>query len=187
MTALLHSLDPHTLPERNFARYLARRTLGLWVVPGCVGVHLVPDDDRIVPGGSLSTDGLFGYRWTGRIPCAMPSAVPAASISFARSRGKYLALKQGPAWDVGAAPGTTYTCPMHPEVIQDHPGDCPKCGMALEPMMVSADEGPDPELINMTRRFWIGVVLTVPILVLTMGSHVPGLGLGRLVPPLLSQ
>ena len=55
-----------------------------------------------------------------------------------------------------AKPGATYTCPMHPEVVQDHPGACPKCGMALEPMAQSLDDGPDPELVDMQRRLWIG-------------------------------
>ena len=70
--------------------------------------------------------------------------------------------------------GTLYTCPMDPEIIQDVPGDCPICGMALESMMPSADAGPNPELVDFTRRFWVGAALTVPILVLTMG---PLLGL----------
>src|SRR5262249_31774392 len=58
----------------------------------------------------------------------------------------------------GAAPATKlqYTCPMHPEVISDHPGTCPKCGMALEPKTVTAEEGPNPEYIDMRRRFWVG-------------------------------
>ncbi len=77
-----------------------------------------------------------------------------------------------------APAGTQYTCPMHPEIIRDAPGDCPKCGMALEPMGVpSGDEGPNPELVDFRRRFLIGAVLTVPLLVLTMG---PFLGLGFL-------
>lgn len=72
--------------------------------------------------------------------------------------------------------GGKYTCPMHPEIIQDGPGQCPKCGMALEPMGVLAtDEGPNPEFVEFKRRFWIGAVLTVPLLVLTMG---PLIGLG---------
>ena len=72
--------------------------------------------------------------------------------------------------------GTKYTCPMHPEIVRDIPGDCPKCGMALEPMGVPAPEdGPNPELVDFKRRFFIGAVLTVPLLVLTMG---PLLGLG---------
>ena len=77
------------------------------------------------------------------------------------------------------AQGAKYTCPMHPEIVRDAPGDCPKCGMALEPMGVpAADEGPNPELIDFKRRFWVGAVLTVPLLVLTMGPFV-GLGFVR--------
>lgn len=63
-----------------------------------------------------------------------------------------------------------YICPMDPEIVRDRPGNCPKCGMALEPRIVSAEEGPNPELIDMRRRFWIGLVLTVPLLVLHMSS-----------------
>jgi P-type Cu+ transporter len=75
-----------------------------------------------------------------------------------------------------APPGTVYTCPMHPEIEQVGPGTCPKCGMALEPMGIpTGDEGPNPELVDFKRRFWIGIVLTVPLLFLTMGPYV-GLG-----------
>ena len=73
-----------------------------------------------------------------------------------------------------APAGTIYTCPMHPEVQQTGPGSCPKCGMALEPMMPSLDEGDDGELIAMTRRFWLLVVLTVPVFALAMGPHLFG-------------
>ncbi len=72
--------------------------------------------------------------------------------------------------------GTQFTCPMDPEIIRDEPGDCPICGMALEPMGVPlGDQGPNPELIDFTRRFWVGAVLTLPVLLLAMG---PMLGLG---------
>ncbi len=67
-------------------------------------------------------------------------------------------------------PGTKYTCPMHPEVVSDHPGSCPKCGMALEPLTVTAEEIANPELRDMSRRFWVGVALTIPLLVIAMGS-----------------
>ena len=67
--------------------------------------------------------------------------------------------------------GTIYTCPMHPEVRQVGPGSCPICGMALEPELVSADTGPNPELVDMTRRFWIGLVLSLPVVALEMGGH----------------
>ncbi|MCK9915959.1 heavy metal translocating P-type ATPase [Microbacteriaceae bacterium K1510] len=70
--------------------------------------------------------------------------------------------------------GAIYTCPMHPEIRQQGPGSCPICGMALEPEMPSADTGPNPELVDMTRRFWIGLVLTVPVFVLEMGAHLVG-------------
>ncbi|MBN9506642.1 MAG: heavy metal translocating P-type ATPase [Sphingopyxis granuli] len=70
-----------------------------------------------------------------------------------------------------AAAGTIWTCPMHPEVRQDHPGACPICGMALEPAQVTADAGPSPELIDMTRRFWIGLALAIPVFALEMGGH----------------
>jgi len=69
--------------------------------------------------------------------------------------------------------GTVYTCPMHPEIEQVGPGDCPICGMALEPKSPSLeDEGPNPELVDFTRRFWVGAVLTVPALVIVMGPMV---------------
>ncbi|WP_283206032.1 heavy metal translocating P-type ATPase, partial [Methylobacterium isbiliense] len=71
--------------------------------------------------------------------------------------------------------GTIYTCPMHPEVRQVGPGSCPICGMALEPLLVSADTGPSTELVDMTRRFWIGLVLTLPVFALEMGGHLTGL------------
>ncbi|MEE2951688.1 MAG: heavy metal translocating P-type ATPase [Pseudomonadota bacterium] len=69
-----------------------------------------------------------------------------------------------------APAGTQYTCPMHPEIVQDHPGDCPKCGMALEPMGVpTGAEGPNPELVDFTHRLWVSVACAVPLLILTMG------------------
>jgi len=73
---------------------------------------------------------------------------------------------------VDAPPGTIWTCPMHPEVRQDHPGACPICGMALEPAEVGLDDAPSPELIDMTRRFKVGMILAIPVFVLEMGGHI---------------
>lgn len=73
--------------------------------------------------------------------------------------------------------GTIFTCPMHPEIRQEGPGSCPICGMALEPETVSLDDGPNAELVDFTRRFWIGLVLTLPVFVLEMGQHLFGLHL----------
>jgi P-type Cu+ transporter len=75
-----------------------------------------------------------------------------------------------------------YTCPMHPQVRQNGPGNCPICGMALEPVTVSADEGPDPELVDMMRRFRVGLVLTLPLLAFVMGDMLPGQPLRHLIP-----
>ena len=65
---------------------------------------------------------------------------------------------------------TIWTCPMHPQIRRSGPGNCPICGMALEPLAPSAEEGPNPELIDMTRRFWVALAITVPLLVLAMGE-----------------
>ena len=80
-------------------------------------------------------------------------------------------------------PGAIYTCPMHPQIRRQGPGSCPICGMALEPLVVTAEGRPNHELADMTRRFWIALPLTLPVFVLEMGSHVPGLWLHERVSP----
>ena len=81
----------------------------------------------------------------------------------------YLAPEKAPPVPVPA--GAIYTCPMHPEIRREGPDSCPICGMALEPEIATADTGPNPELIDMTRRFWIGLALTLPVFALEMGGH----------------
>jgi Cu+-exporting ATPase len=76
-----------------------------------------------------------------------------------------------------------YTCPMHPQIRQKGPGSCPICGMALEPLVAAGDEGPDPELVDMTRRFWISLVLTLPLLVGVMADMLPSAPLRHVIPP----
>lgn len=80
-----------------------------------------------------------------------------------------------------------YTCPMHPEIEESQPGDCPKCGMALEPKELSAEEEDDGELRDMTRRFWIGLTLTLPVFVIAMGGMIPGDPIGRVLPASLAK
>ncbi len=70
---------------------------------------------------------------------------------------------------------TEWTCPMHPEIVKDAPGNCPICGMALEPKTVSLEAEKNPELVDMTRRFWIGLVLSLPLVIIEMGKHIPGI------------
>jgi P-type Cu+ transporter len=90
-------------------------------------------------------------------------------------------------WDRRATPDdrTIYTCPMHPEIEQPGPGDCPICGMALEPKTVSIEEGPSAEYLDMRRRFWISAVLAAPLLIWVMGDHL--LGLGHTIPRQLAH
>ena len=100
---------------------------------------------------------------------------------FAADPQKYLGNRE-------AAPvveGAIYTCPMHPEIRQQGPGSCPICGMALEPEIASADDKPNEELIDMTRRFWIGLVLSLPVFALEMGAHI--FGAHNWIDPKLSQ
>jgi len=82
-----------------------------------------------------------------------------------------------------AAAGTQYTCPMHPEIVRDSPGSCPICGMALEPMVPTAAEESNPELVEMTRRFWVCAILTAPLFLIAMADMIPGHPLGRLISP----
>ncbi|HEY6281480.1 MAG TPA: heavy metal translocating P-type ATPase [Burkholderiales bacterium] len=91
---------------------------------------------------------------------------------FAANPQRYVETKPVPAIQ---PEGAIYTCPMHPLIRQNGPGNCPICGMALEPVLASAEEQHNPELADMTRRFWIGLVLTIPVLALTMLEHVPSL------------
>ncbi len=103
---------------------------------------------------------------------------------FAADPGKYLTGSPPP--EPEARPDAVYTCPMHPDIRQIGPGSCPECGMALEPVTVSAEPQINHELLDMTRRLWIAAALSVPVAVLEMGGHIPALGLHRIVPPHIS-
>lgn len=92
---------------------------------------------------------------------------------FEQDPDKYLNGEPQPEQPV--VPGAIYTCPMHPEIRQEGPGDCPICGMGLEPEQVSLDDGPSEELSDMTRRFWIGLVFALPVFLMEMGGHLVNL------------
>ncbi len=94
-------------------------------------------------------------------------------VKFTAAPEKYLSKKSDAIETpmMAAVAGATYTCPMHPEIVQDHPGTCPKCGMALEPMMPSAEDEKNPELEDFSRRFWWTLPLSIVVLVLAMVGH----------------
>ncbi|BCP53508.1 copper-translocating P-type ATPase [Kaistia sp. 32K] len=95
---------------------------------------------------------------------------------FQAAPDQYAAHDAAPAPASDAPEGTIFTCPMHPEIRQVGPGNCPICGMALEPLIATGDEGPSEELRDMTRRFWIGLALAVPVFLLEMGGHLVDIG-----------
>ena len=100
---------------------------------------------------------------------------PKCLVKFTGDPDKYLKPQPTEALPMPAPPGTIFTCPMHPEVRQVGPGSCPLCGMALEPAEVTLGQGPNEELLDMTRRLWIGGALAVPVVALDMGGHLLGL------------
>ncbi|TAJ91335.1 MAG: heavy metal translocating P-type ATPase [Reyranella sp.] len=99
---------------------------------------------------------------------------PKCLQKFTAEPARYLKAEEAPPAPP-VAPGTIFTCPMHPEIRQVGPGSCPICGMALEPAEISLDDGPNVELVDMTRRLWIGGALSVPLVALDMGGHLLGL------------
>ena len=100
---------------------------------------------------------------------------------FEQDPEKYLGDKEDAA-PAGPA-DAVYTCPMHPEIEQVGPGACPKCGMALEPKSPTLTEGEDPELKDMSRRFWVSLVFTVPLFLYAMSDMVPGVNVAAIIPP----
>ena len=156
-------------PQAVLAKAAARDGAGSC----CAGGTTVP---REVRSDAVAASGMYICPMCPGVESEGPAACPKCGMALE------------PAAPALARPRIRYTCSMHPEVVRDEPGECPKCGMALEPITASAEEK-NPELIDMTRRFWTGAALTAPILVLTMGHYVPGLRplLERLVPDGLTQ
>jgi Cu+-exporting ATPase len=132
---------------------------------------------KVIPAKASGCHDYDGhtYYFCGRSCLERFKADPAKYVSQARPASRSAAE---PAADRPAERGVAYTCPMHPEIVRDKPGACPICGMALEPRTVTLDEGPNPELIDMTRRFRIAAILAAPVVLLAMGDMVAGPGLG---------
>ncbi len=121
---------------------------------------------------------------TGKYVCPMHPEVVSDEPGDCPKCG--MALERNPAWVAPTAGQTIYTCPMHPEIEQDHPGDCPKCGMDLEPKTVAAESEDDGEIRSLSRKFWIGLVLTIPVLAIAMGGWL-GINVEAIVPKSISK
>lgn len=131
---------------------------------------------EVAGGGSAS-------RSTGTYTCPMHPEVVSDQPGDCPKCG--MALE--PRTPKAAASKTIYTCPMHPEIERDHPGDCPKCGMALEPRTATAGAEDDGETRVLSRKFWIGLALTVPVLFIAMSHWIPGLDLEAIIPGNVSK
>src|SRR5262245_12044096 len=142
------------------------------------------------PNRATATDPVCGMRIDAQQPKGGTHAYGGQTWGFCnpRCRDKFIAdperyLRAEPAppahphSGAPAHPATgpvEYTCPMHPEIVRDAPGACPICGMALEPRTVTGDDQPNPELVDMTRRFWLSLVPTLPVFALSMSEMLPG-------------
>ena len=130
------------------------------------------------PVCGMTVDPTTAQHTTGHAGSKYYFCSAGCQAKFIADPSKYLGPKPAtPAKEVAA--GTIYICPMHPQIRRDGPGFCPICGMALEPLVAGGEAGPNPELADMTRRFWIGFVLALPVLILGMFGEM--LGLNRVI------
>jgi Cu+-exporting ATPase len=143
--------------------------------------HAHHDDHSVAEDRKIAVDPVCGMKVDPEAT-AHHATFQGAAFHFcsAGCRAKFEAEPERYASKTAAPPapvaaGAIYTCPMHPQIRQVGPGACPICGMALEPLTVTADSGPNPELADMSRRFWVGLVLAAPVFVLEMGGHLGGM------------
>jgi Cu+-exporting ATPase len=126
-----------------------------------------------IPKADKANDGTYICPMDSDVRESKPGACPKCGMALEPAAPSAPSLK------------TEYVCPMHPEIVRPEPGFCPICGMALEPRTVTLEEEVNPELVDMTRRFWISLVLTTPIFFLAMSDMIPGQPLQRIASPQL--
>jgi Cu+-exporting ATPase len=137
------------------------------------------DPEGFLKGGSQASMMKETPAGATKFICPMCPGVEADKPSACPTCG--MALE--PEMAVAPATKTEYVCPMHPEVVQDQPGSCPKCGMALEQREITLEEEANPELKDMIRRFWLGLVLTLPVFFLAMSEMIPGRPVQQVLSP----
>jgi Cu+-exporting ATPase len=129
-----------------------------------IGEKVIEQKKEVIEGGVIYTCPMHPeVRETKPVPCSKCGMALEAIVPLIPAK-------------------TEWTCPMHPEIVRDSPGSCPICGMALEPKTVSAEEEENPELIQMTRRFRFGIILTIPLVFIAMRDLIPGLSLESFIP-----
>jgi Cu+-exporting ATPase len=139
------------------AKYLVGTEPAQAGVTAPIGTHPVQ-----MPGEIVETCPMHPEVREKRSPMDGPSACPKCGMALEPLDVQFPATR------------VEYTCPMHPEIVRDAPGSCPKCGMALEPRTITLEEEENPELRDMTRRFWVSLVLSLPVLILAMSEMIPG-------------
>jgi P-type Cu+ transporter len=117
----------------------------------------------------LATSGSLTHNGTVYFFCS-----PHCLAKFSRDPDRFIKPTEPEVQDLVSKASSSYTCPMHPEIVSDRPGHCPICGMALEAVSISLDQHEDPELSDMTRRFWVSLALTLPVFLISMSDLVPG-------------
>ena len=171
--------DPDSYPS-------GRKTSGMGMRVANIGVALAPQLSEKKPSETKTSEPKTQEIRVSQIKNA--AAAPAAGAYVCPMCPEVRASKPGPCPRCGmalesempaATPRVEYTCPMHPEIVRPGPGSCPICGMALEPRTVAAQEEENPELRDMTRRFWISVALTAPLLAIAMADMLPGMQVQR--------
>ena len=162
-------VDPARAPAR--AEHAGRAYF--FCCPGCAQKFQLDPDKYLAPRPAppAASLGVLGAPPSPPVPASTDGSTLASTGAVATAHASTAHPAPPPA---SSAPAAGYTCPMHPEVVAPGPGNCPICGMALEPRAVSAEEAPNDELVSMTRRFWFSVAATVPLLLVAMvGSLLP--------------
>lgn len=134
--------------------------------PGLITLGAAPAQRPLPPDSAGHTNAAYVCPMCPEVRATKPGPCPSCGMALE------------PEFPVAHAK-TEYTCPMHPQIVRTEPGSCPICGMALEPRTVTATEEENPELRDMSRRFWVGVALTIPLLAIAMADMLPGMPVRR--------